>query len=243
MTPILQLATEYCAQYVNDINLQEKAQEDMPLYARIMWGLIKASIPLFVIPRNIQQYLVGTSENPNLIEPTFDSVTKTVVQLLNTDTVVPLGEQYANYELFCCRQRVTDNFGNVYYVLAPNVTYDETTGNITIAASEENPIPAGTVYEIDFYTDGYFKNTLSNEQMLILGYCFQVIWQTRFNNDLISNISKIEDKSFTEQNRANKMNADTNRLDSIRRQLAEQMRSYEQNLAYQKTFPFGNSLI
>lgn len=243
MTPILQLATEYCAQYVNDINLQEKAQEDMPLYARIMWGLINASIPLFVIPRNMQQYLVGTAENPNLIPPTFDSVIKTVVQTLTANTIVPLGQEYTGYELFCCRQKVSDDFGNIYYVPAPNVTYDSDSGNITIQASETTPVAAGTIYEIDFYTDGYFKNTLDNSQMMILGYCFQVIWQTRFNNDLISNISKIEDRSFTEQNRANKMNADTNRLDSIRRQLAEQMRSYEQNLAYKKTFPYGNSLI
>ena len=39
------------------------------------------------------------------------------------------------------------------------------------------------------------------------------------------------------------MNADTARNDSIRRQLAEQMRSYEQDLAFRKAFPLGGGWL
>ena len=96
---------------------------------------------------------------------------------------------------------------------------------------------------MDFYKDGYFTETLSPEIMNILGMCFQEVWQTRFNNDWLSNVSKVEDKSFNEQNRANKMKADTERLREIRTIRAEAMRRLEQNSAYRKMFPIGRGLI
>ena len=79
--------------------------------------------------------------------------------------------------------------------------------------------------------------------MKILGYCFQVVWQTNFNNDYISNVAMIEDRSFAVQNKANKMNADTARLREVRNQLYDEMRRYEQNLFYKKTFPQGLNIL
>ena len=243
MTPFLKIITEYCAQYVNDQNLIGLASEDMPLYARRMWGFFQAGIPYFTIPAEMQNYLLGTEENPNITLPKYDSLIKTVIAELTQDTVVDLGEGFIGYELFCCRVRNTDDFGNIYYTSAPNVEYDSAVGTITIHATAENPVPQGTQYEIDFYTDGSFSHTLNAEQMKILGYCFQVVWQTNFNNDYISNVAMIEDRSFTVQNKANKMNADTARLREVRNQLYDEMRRYEQNLFYKKTFPQGLNIL
>ena len=243
MTPFLKIITEYCAQYVNDQNLIGLASEDMPLYARRMWGFFQAGIPYFTIPAEMQNYLLGTEENPNITLPKYDSLIKTVVAELTQDTVVDLGEGFIGYELFCCRVRNTDDFGNIYYTAAPNVEYDSAAGTITIHATAENPVPQGTQYEIDFYTDGNFSHTLNAEQMKILGYCFQVVWQTNFNNDYISNVAMIEDRSFGVQNKANKMNADTARLREVRNQLYDEMRRYEQNLFYKKTFPQGLNIL
>lgn len=243
MTPILQVITEYCAIYVKDINLENEMKTDMPLYARKMWAYLQAGIPLFTIPRNMQLYLLGTETSPNITLPQFTSTLVTITAPITTTTTYPLGSNYKNYDLFCCRQQNTDSFGNIYYTPAPNVTYDPATGNLTITGSETNPVAEGTIYDIDFYTDGYFIHTLTSEEMMILGLCFAVVWQTRFNNDWLSNIPKIEDKSFSEQNRANKMNADTARLKQLRENLAAQMRSYEQNKAYNKVFPMGNGLF
>ena len=41
-TPILKVISEYCNIYVDDINLEKLAVEDMPLYARRIWGYFKA---------------------------------------------------------------------------------------------------------------------------------------------------------------------------------------------------------
>lgn len=243
MTPILKVISEYCIKYVDDDNYKSKAQKDKPLYAWQMWGILNSAIPLFTIPRDMQLYLVGTPEHPNITEPKFDSTIYTTQTELTDSTVIPLGEDFIGYELFCAQIRQVDDFGDVSYQPASNVTYNAETGELTIAATADAPVAAGTVYEMDFYTDGSFTNTLTNEQMMILGYCFQVIWQTNFNNNWLSNVPKIEDRSFTEQNRANKMNADTARNDSIRRQLAEQMRSYEQSLAFRKVFPLGGGWL
>ena len=56
-------------------------------------------------------------------------------------------------------------------------------------------------------------------------------------------VSKIDDRSFTEQNRANKVRADTERLIAIRTKRAEAMRRYENNLAFRKAFPEGSGLV
>lgn len=242
MTPILKVITEYCAIYVNDINLQELASEDMPLYARQMWGYLRPAISLFTHPPDMNSYLVGTPQRSMLIEPSYDACIYTVSEDIITTTVVDLGDRYSGFELYCARIRTTDAFGNIYYSPAPNVNYDSKAGQIILSASATAPIQKDTVYEIDFYTDGYFLNTLTSEMMNILGYCFQVVWWTRFNNDYLSNVSKIEDRSFTEQNRANKMNADTARLRDVRRQLAEEMRRCEQRFAYRKVFPLSSPI-
>lgn len=244
MTPILKVITQYCDVYVDDIRLQQTAAEDKPLYARQMWGYFQAAIPFFTIPNGMLEYLCGTYENPKLTPPCYGNTLYTVAEELTSDTTVPLDENGAGYELFCCRQQVYDDFGNV--ILLPDngvVTYDSENGTITIHATVENPIAKGTIYNIDFYTDGQFEENLSPEVMRILGLCFQIVWQNRFNNDWLSTVSKVEDKSFYEQNRANKMRADDSRLSQYYSELASAMRRYEQKLACKKVFPQGTGLI
>ena len=121
--------------------------------------------------------------------------------------------------------------------------YDSENGTVTLSASIDNPVPKGTIFNMDFYTDGYFKEDLSVDIMRILGLCFQVIWQTRFNNDWLSNVSKVEDRSFSEQNRANKERSDDERLDRYKNALNTAMRTFERNLAIKKTHPSGTRLI
>lgn len=243
-TPILKVITQYCDVYVDDIRLQQTAAEDKPLYARQMWGYFQAAIPFFTIPNGMLEYLCGSSENPKLTPPQYGNLLYTVENDLTTDLTVELDESGKGYELFCCRQQVYDDFGKV--ILLPDngvVTYDSENGTITIHATAENPIEKGTVYNIDFYTDGQFEENLSPEIMRILGMCFQVVWQMRFDNDWLSNVSKVEDKSFFEQNRANKIKSDDARLAKYNSDLASAMRRYEQKLACRKMFPRGTGLI
>lgn len=238
-TPILKVISEYCSIYVDDINLQQLAVEDMPLFARRMWGYFKPAIMQFTLPAKMPIYLMGTPENPKIVEPIYGSTPYVVQEKMTNNFSIELGESGKGYELFCCRIREIDDFGNVVMLPTTNVKYDNETGIVTFYASEENPILKGTTYDMDFYTDGAFVENLSNEIMNILGLCFQLVWQTRFMNDWLSNVSKIEDKSFYEQNRANKIKADTERYKELKTTLAEAMRRYEQNLVQRTTLPFG----
>lgn len=230
-TPILKVISEYCYIYVDDQRLEDLAHEDMPLYARRVWGYLRAAIPLFNKPARMPVYLLGTTEKPNLQEPQYESTSIKISDEQTQNYTIQLGEQFVGYELFACREQVTDELGNVYLYPTNIADYDSEAGTVTFTASEENPIAAGSVFQIDFYTDGHFRYELSPEIMSVLAVCFQYVWQNRFNTDWLSLVPKVEDRSFTEQNRANKERADTERISRIKRDLAEAMRGYEQMVA------------
>lgn len=237
MTPILQLISEYCSIYVDDIRLQDMAETNPPLYARKMVAYLKPAMALFTLPSYVQNYLLGTNSDPKYVEPQYTDVLYTTSQTYTENFSVDLGSEYAGYELVSCHIRITDNAGNVNLMPANIAAYDSDTGTVTIAVEQGNEIEQGTTLDFDFYTDGYFVNTLTPEMMNILGMCFQVVWQDRFNTDWLSNVSKVEDKSFFEQNRANKMRADTERLRELRQKLAAEMRAYEQRLYFKARIP------
>lgn len=228
MTPLLQIITQYCYEYVDDIRLAEKRETDTALFAWEMWLLLRPAISLFKIPQEIQDYLLGEN-GENLVEPLFYSKQETVTE--QTDELVisvPTG-----YELVSCRLEKQREDGYITYTPL-NYDYNSETGELTVYISEA---AVGTTIDIDMYKDGYFVNTLTRTMMNILGMCFQVVWTDRFNTDWLSNVSKVEDKSFFEQNRANKMRADTERLRELRSKLAGEMRRFETNISYKQFAP------
>ncbi len=237
MTPILKVITEYCVKLIKDPRIKEIAEADKPLFARQMWGYLLPAIPEFNIPAEMPEFLMGTPENPKIVEPLYGDYRYTTEEEITSNLIIQLGDSGKGYELFCCRMVTYDDFEN--WILVPtNATYDSENGTVTLYATPDNPIPKGTIFDMDFYKDGHFAETLNITEMKILALSFQVEWQRReFNNDYISNIPKVEDKSFYEQNRANKEKADDSRLAQYRVELAEEMRRYEQNLAYKKMFP------
>lgn len=231
MTPLLNVITKYCAPYVDDVRLNTLASANPPLYARKMSQYMIPAISLFTLPAEMQTYLLGTQDNPQFTEPKYSGILYTVANEETSNFTIELGEDFTGYELFCCSIRQTDETGDIYNTLI-HATYDNQTGTVSVSATQEQPITAGTVLEMDFYKDGMFEQNLSSEIQNILGMCFQVIWQERFNMDWLSMVSKAEDKSFYEQNRANKIRADTERLEMLRKQLAGEMRRFEQNSYY-----------
>ncbi len=242
MTTMLEIITKYCAVYVDDIRLQELSTANQALYARRMSNYFIPAISLFTIPTEMIEFLNGTAENPKLVLPKVASVSYTTEKDETANFTIELGEEYIGYELFNASIKTFDKFGNAYVTPIEIATYDAETGIITIEVMTGETVKSGTIFEFDFYSDGYFVNTLTAQMQNILGICFQIVWQDRFNSDWLSNVSKVEDKSFSEQNRANKMRADTERLDSLRRKLAGEMRRFEQNAYYNQTIPSGNRL-
>ena len=233
MTQFLEVLTNYCTMYVDDIRLEELANEDVPLYCRKLNNYFKPAIALFNCPSAMQEFLKIEQDSK------YDDYEYKVEQEQTSDIVITLGDEYKGYELFACRIRTTDQFGNIVMNPTNIAVYDSENGTITISASVESPILSGTIFDFDFYTDGKFKNTLSPVMMNILGKCFQVIWLERFGTDWLSNVTKIEDKTFIEQNRANKINADTAKLKAAKNDLSIEMRRFAENIAYRK-YAIGN---
>ena len=235
-TPILQVISQYCGVYVDDIRLQELADTNPPLYARRMYNYFLPAISLFNRPANMQEYFFGTQENPNFTDPIMDSTSYTVEDAENSDFMVDLGAAYAGFDLCACQVKTYDALDNVILTPIP-INYDEATGNVTVHATPQNNVPKDATLEFDFYTDGSFSKTLSPEIMNILGMCFKVVWQNRFNTNWLSMVPKVEDKSFFEQNRANKMNADSHKLQNDVRWLNEEMQTFENNLYIRQIVP------
>lgn len=235
-TPILKVISEYCSVYIHDQQLQALAIEDPPLYARKAWGYLRAAIPLFNMPAEMPIYLLGTPNEPKYTEPKYDDTIKVITEEITEDRVIELGADFVGYDLFACREQQQAG-GNIVFSVANNVTYDAATGEITVHATESAPVPAGTVYNMDFYTDGAFDNTLSHEIMNILGLCFAIVWENHFMNDWVSMIPKVEDRSFTTQNQANKIRADSERLIVLTTQASQQMRRFEQALEQRTILP------
>lgn len=230
MTPILEVITNYCAPLIKDVRLQEMAADNKPQYAWTMWNYLRPQMSKFTHPYEITDYLFGSKENPNLIEPNFDSARHTLSNEITADYEVDLGADFIGFELFSAHI-ISVKGQNVISTSATAIcNYDSTTGIVTIKATPEQPIAKGTTLDFDFYTDGHFVNDLSDDIMGILGICFEYGWWVAFENDWLSYVPKVEDKSFFEQNRANRMNAGTSRCDQILRKLAGAQREYDTKL-------------
>lgn len=235
-TPILKVISQYCGAYVDDIRLQELAETNPPLYARRMYNYLLPAISLFNQPANMQEYFFGTPDDPNFVDPKIDSTSYLVEDSEQSDFIVSLGSEYVGYDLCACQVKTYDALDNL--ILTPiDITYDQSTGNVTVHATQKNNVKSGNVLEFDFYTDGVFEKDLTQEIMNLLGMCFKVVWQNRFNTNWLSMVPKVEDKSFFEQNRANKMNADSNKLQNDIRWLNEELQKFENNLYIRQIVP------
>ena len=130
MTPILKVITEYCAIDIQDQTLEELAREDMPLYARRMWGYLRTAIPLFSLPATMQPYLVGTEDNPKLKEPRYGNMYYTTTEEITDSFTLTLDENGKGYELFCCRLVGYDDFDRQTLSPTSGITYDSEAGYI-----------------------------------------------------------------------------------------------------------------
>lgn len=231
MTPILQVITQYCDVYVDDVRLSQLKISNPPLYANRMWGYLRSAIPLFNSPFEMQQRFYGTPGSPNLVEPSFATYNVD----LQGETTFTLPQEYTGYELFSAHLKEPAENGSVNLIPLA-ASYDSETGTVTLET------PAAGVVTMDLYTDGYFVNDLSPMEMNILGLFFNAVWTMRFNQDWISNVSKIEDGTFKEQNRANKMNADTERFRQVMAVAVAEMQRFEASVYYKNAFPYGSNI-
>lgn len=237
MTKVLEVLTEYCNPYVDDIRLAEKQTENAPVYAWTMWQYLKPQMARFTVPTEMTEYLYN-----GLVEPKFNSHRYVVADDLIAPITVSLGDEYKGFDLYSAHIISLTEDLDVIATETDIVSYDATNGTVTISASVANPISLGTIIDIDFYTDGEFAQDLSPEIMTILGICFECGWNTRFENDWLSNVAKVEDRSSYQQNIANRMAKGNERLGQIEAKLAGAMRRFEQNAYYRTNVASGSKL-
>ena len=97
MTPLLKVLADFCAVYIDDIRLEEKAVQNPPLYFRQMYQYFRPAISLFTLPSEMQEYLLK-----GFVEPQFDDCVVTLEQDETYSFILDLEPQYKGYDLCSC---------------------------------------------------------------------------------------------------------------------------------------------
>lgn len=208
---------------INDIRLNTELAENPALFFRKMSFYMKNAVPRFNRPPEMKEWLGYT-------EPVFNAAIHTVIEETTENLVIELG--LTGYDLMSAGTLTDDVYGNPVYTSIPEATYNADTGSVTIPATESDPIQAGTVISMDFYTDGTFDNELTAAQRRILALCIQYAWEMGFVNDWLNRTPRAKDRSFDAGNVSNQTRANTERLNAVRRTLDDEMTGYAQSCEY-----------
>lgn len=217
--------TEDALLIINDLRLNDELEENPALFFRKMAFYMKSAVPRFNRPPEMKEQLAYT-------EPEFAAVAETVEETQAADFTI--ATEKTGYELMSAGTVTQDVYGNPIYTPISGASYDEDTGAVTIPASADAPIEAGTVISLDFYTDGSFENELTGAQRRILGLCIQYVWETAFVNDWLNRAPRAKDRSFDAGNVANQVRTNTERITAVKRALDDAISAYSQNNAYMR---------
>lgn len=219
MTGWSEIVCDYAMVFINDDRMTEKLRNDPARFLREMSLFLRSAIPRFSRPPEIIPWLkLGT-------QPKYDSFLWTAGE----DGAATVSTGLTGYELCSIVVRGTDRYGNITEAPFPG-NYDPETGTVTL-----DGVTAGTVFDMDFYTDGYFENDLTQEMKRILGLCVQSVWENRFTSVWLAREAKVIDRSFTPPNEANWTRAQEEKRRSLEATLNEELRQYEHNCAYMRT--------
>lgn len=111
-------------------------------------------------------------------------------------------------------------------------TYDKVTGAVTF----DQQTADGVVYELDFYTDGSFRD-FDESVMRLFALAVAVVWDERFDNNWLNMQMKIHDSSFSTANEGNYAEKISQRRERNRAAFTEELKQYEQNRAYLTRVP------
>lgn len=221
MTGWSEIVCDYAMTFINDERMLDKLANDPARFFREMALYVRSAIPRFNRPPEMIPWLdKGT-------QPGYGSFLWTVPEGEPGPATVPTG--MTGYELCSAVIRGEDRYGNPIETPA-DAQYDPETGEVSLAEA----VP-GTVYDFDFYTDGYFENELTLEMKRLLGLCVQLVWEDRFTSAWLPRAAKVNDRSFTPPNEANWTRAQEEKRRSLEATLNEELRQYEHNCAYMRT--------
>lgn len=111
-------------------------------------------------------------------------------------------------------------------------SYDKETGAVTFPQQAAE----GVVYELDFYTDGSFRD-FDETLTRLFALAVAVVWDERFDNNWLNMQMKIHDSSFSTANEGNYAEKISQRRERNRAAFTEELKQYEQNRAYLTRVP------
>ena len=216
---------------IDDVRLNEQMQVSPAQFYRRMAAVIMQALPLLSKPPE----LVGFLKN-GMVEAEYDDA-----EWISTEESLAGETQLATdslgYDLCSCVLRTELPNGTVS--LTPvSVEYDAETGVVTMPQQTE----VGLDYELDFYADGQFPD-LSDAQMRLFALAIAVVWDERFSRNWLNMSMKIHDESFETVNEANYTQQITKRLHDNRIAFNDELRWYEQLVAYNTVMSGGNRNI
>lgn len=224
-TPWSEVICNYAMPVIDDVRLTDQMGENPALFFRRMELYMGLAIPMVSRPPELDSYL-----NYELVKPVYDDMIWTsTAESLEGETAVETG--MTGYELFSCSLREADESGVVTSTPVSGVTYDPETGTVVFPKQET----VGLEYNVDFYTDGSFFYDLTEAQKRLLGLAVGVVWDERFSRNWLNLTMKVKDASFDTVNESNYMREVQNRLFMNRHLLNDELRKYEQDVAYKNT--------
>lgn len=231
-TTFSEVITDFAMVQIDDERLKELLAENPARFFRKMSLYMINAIPRFTHPPEARIWLRFTA-------PTFDDYTYAVDGTEGGEVTVQT--EITGYTLASAAYTTDDGYGGLMDVPVPILASDPETGEITLEISSE--IPAETPIVIDFYTDGTFDRELDYRIKRILGLCVQLEWEMRFVNAFLIQTPKIKDKSFDVGSESNLTRANTERIRMLTDNLNDEMRNFEQDVAYADVAGYKNSLL
>lgn len=224
-TPWTEIICNYAMPVMDDVRLIDQMGENPALFFRRMALYMDLAIPMVSRPPELDSYL-----NYELVKPVYDDmIWRSTSESLEGETTVET--TMTGYDLFSCSLREVDESGVVTSMPVSGVTYDPETGTVVFPKQET----VGLEYNVDFYTDGSFYYDLTEAQKRLLGLAVGVVWDERFSRNWLNITMKVKDASFDTVNESNYMREVQNRLFMNRHLLNDELRKYEQDVAYKNT--------
>ena len=224
-TPWTEIICNYAMPVMDDVRLIDQMGENPALFFRRMALYMDLAIPMVSRPPELDSYL-----NYELVKPVYDDmIWRSTSESLEGETTVET--TMTGYDLFSCSLREVDESGVVTSTPVSGVTYDPETGTVVFPQQET----VGLEYNVDFYTDGSFFYDLTESQKRLLGLAVGVVWDERFSRNWLNITMKVKDAAFDTVNESNYMREVQNRLFMNRHLLNDELRKYEQDVAYKNT--------
>ncbi len=233
-TSFIEVISNHAMVEIADIRLQKELSISPARFFRKMCFYMLNAIPRFNRPPEAREWLKFTA-------PVYDGTEYTVPADYNSGTInIPSG--MIGFEICSVVKIEQDGYGGYQFAPIQSAVYDAATGNVTIP---DGNVTAGDQLSVDFYTDGYFDRDLGYDIKRILGLLVQIVWENRFANDFLLQQPKIKDKSFDVGSEANHMRASTERMKFLNEQINQELKRFEQSLAYCSTvlnqeYPFSS---